>query len=445
MDEPVTMRQSTPANDSKEAAAWKLCLKAAGIEGATLLAQSRYDPFRRTYLQGGKVYKLVIRNRQVTSTIRANDLAGEHAILQHCAGIPGTPNPLEYNRTDLYELLVLERIHGVPLSQTITPWRDFSVFLVKLTGIILRLCWRGVSHNDIKPENILVSTSHAVSMVDFDQATHAHVLVALIQSLFGIRVQKAQVRGSLAFVLVKRLIGKRLPPSVVRGLRWLLRDKDNYVEWRLPTLPEDASPRARALLTAWKFAQRSDASSPGRNVAYYSLDFEGIRFPGERSWDQRWPVLRDITDYSGKRVLELGCNMALLSSWLLCKANARAALAIDADERILEAARIVASVFDVAPVFQRVNFDDPDDWKTALVDFDADVVFALNILNWVCAKQRLLNFLGRFPELIFEGHEDLRSEVSRLRAVGFKSITIAAMTERGRYILHCRRDPPLPA
>lgn len=423
----------------RESSAWRNCLKEIRIEGARLLAQSRYDPFRRTYLSGGNVYKIALLTKEVTSQARAHDLSGEHQILKRCTGIMGVPKPVGYQRTDTYELLVLEELPGDPLSQLAVTWPKLIQILAKLARLIFTISWRGVSHNDIKPENILVSPRSSVSLIDFDQATHATFIVALIQSLFGVRVGQEQVRGSLAFIILKRLLKDRLPPKGIRFLRRVIRDKDVELEHTLPTLPENASPQARAIYMAWKLAQTADASSPSRKVAYYSLEFSEIRFPGERPWEERWQTLRAITNYSGKRVIELGCNMALLSCFLLKEAGARAALAVDADKQILEAARIVSSAFDVAPTLRQINFDDDHEWEKELLRFQGDIVFALNVLNWVRSKKRLLNFLGRFPELIFEGHDSLDTEISRLRSVGFEHIDVATTTERGRHVLRCRQ------
>jgi hypothetical protein len=68
-----------------------------------------------------------------------------------------------------------------------------------------------------------------------------------------------------------------------------------------------------SLAQAWEIAARSQASFPGLQLAYYSLDVAGINFPGERPWVQRWNSLRANVNFKGKRFLELGCNLGLLS------------------------------------------------------------------------------------------------------------------------------------
>jgi SAM-dependent methyltransferase len=142
---------------------------------------------------------------------------------------------------------------------------------------------------------------------------------------------------------------------------------------------------------------------------------------------------------AGKRVLELGCNMALLSTHLLRESGAAAALAVDRDPAILKAAAEVANTFDVRIELREVDIDGDADWETALAAFSPDVVFCLSVLHWIQEKARLLAFLGRFEELVYEGHDSARSECRRLRAAGYDSIRLVATSERGRPILHCRK------
>ena len=208
----------------------------------------------------------------------------------------------------------------------------------------------------------------------------------------------------------------------------------------LPVLPDSASSQLKNLLQAWKIAQDSEANAPGQHLAYYSLSLEGYHFPGERPWIDRWDTLRSITDYSSKRILELGCNMGMLSTHLLKDCNVKAALAVDADAKILESAEHVGLAFDVRPILRRIDFDSDDDWEAELADFKADIVFALSVLNWVQDKQRLLNFLGDYAEVIFEGHDSVEVETNRLRTVGFRRFDIVGISERGRAVIHCQKQ-----
>jgi SAM-dependent methyltransferase len=195
----------------------------------------------------------------------------------------------------------------------------------------------------------------------------------------------------------------------------------------------------RVLHEAWRIAAQASASAPGQRVAYHELQWGGICFPGERPWSKRWGVLRHVTPYANRRVLELGCNMALLSIFLLKDAHAGAALAVDRDPQILAAAALVAEAFAVQPQFRRIDFDRDRDWEDQLAAFRPEVVVALSVLHWVQDKARFLTFLGRFDEVIFEGHDSNRTERQRLLRAGFTEIDLVDTSERGRPLLLARK------
>jgi hypothetical protein len=66
-------------------------------------------------------------------------------------------------------------------------------------------------------------------------------------------------------------------------------------------------------------------------------------------------------------------------------------------------------------------------------------VVALSVLHWLQDKSRFLTFLGRFDEVIFEGHDSSRTERRRLRQAGFTEIDLIDTSERGRPILLARK------
>ncbi len=250
-----------------------------------------------------------------------------------------------------------------------------------------------------------------------------------------------EVNNPMAASLRERL-QEHLSPRVIRFLVGARLRDTRPTAPIAPLLPADAGQELRALDKAWRIAAASTASSPGEIIAYYSLEHQGVQFPGERPWAPRWQSLCNITNYAGKRVLELGCNMGLLSVFLLKKAAVSAALAVDCDRSILQAAGHVADAFGVRPEFMRIDFDQDADWEVVLTDFRPDIVFALSVLHWIRDKERFLAFLGRFDEIVYEGHDSTRTERQRLRRVGFSAIDLVATSERSRPILHCRKALP---
>ena len=131
--------------------------------------------------------------------------------------------------------------------------------------------------------------------------------------------------------------------------------------------------------------------------------------------------------------------MGLLSINLLKEAGAARCIGVDHDKKILESAKLISEVFEVKPIFKRINFDSSKDWESDLLSDKIDVVFALNVLNWVNDKERLLFFLAKAPEVIFEGHESPEIERARFLKIGFTNIEEIGYSERERIILRCRK------
>jgi 2-polyprenyl-3-methyl-5-hydroxy-6-metoxy-1,4-benzoquinol methylase len=308
--------------------------------------------------------------------------------------------------------------------------------VMRLSRILLCLSRRGLSHNDVTFENILVNGDRGVNLIDYDQATRSGCIVSLYRSFCARRRKGGIVHGSV-LSLTKDYIKQRIPAGSLECFKRFMRRPD--ADRALPAIAETEEHPARRLFEAWRMAQRSDASSPGVQLAYYSFDHLGYHFPGERPWAARWAALRSITDYRGRRILELGCNMALLSSYLLKEGEAAACLAVDVDRQIIESAQLVASALGVRPDFRIQDLDAPQMWEDDLDGFKPDIVFALNVLEWVRDRERLMRFLGRFREVIFEGHDSVETEIRRFRDVGFDDIRLVTITERKRPLMHCRK------
>jgi predicted Ser/Thr protein kinase len=419
---------------------WSRCLKVLQIESAFLLYQSVHDPFRRTYALQDKIYKIVVCQKEISSHLRHQDMSGEFDIMKRCAGIRGIPLATDFIRSQEYEALVVRRLSGKPMSSLSIHWTQLLIVLAKLSIILFKLSLRGVSHNDITPSNILVDSTGSISLIDFDQATRAGCISSLVRQFLGIGVGGDKVHSSV-FTIVRRRF-KNFRRNVLAKIKTLtnqLWKSNSDKHTQLPVIPAEANDRLKNMLNAWQIAQASNANSPSKKLAYYSLNFEGHFFPGERRWNDRWDILRSITDYTGKRILELGCNMALLSCYLLKESKAAAAFAVDVDADILMAAERVGLAFGVNPSLKQVNFDEAGEWENELIAFKPDIVFALSVLNWVENKERFVSFLGRFPMVIFEGHDHINVECERLCMVGFKQMDIVGISERKREIILCQK------
>jgi hypothetical protein len=408
-------------------------LRPAARPAETPCRAGALDPARTSGAADDRFYKVVAG--QPPGPRRQQDGRGEFEMLRRCCGVVGVPAALELVEDERRHILVLQRVPGRPLADLELGWLRFAQVMLRLTGLVCALASRGVRHNDLRPENVIVAPDGRVHLVDFDQASTGGRAECLLAGL-GLPVGGVPVCNGL-FAPLRERLQARLSPRLVRALRG--RRLRPARTCSLPVLPAGASAPLQGLHEAWRIAAAASASSPGRAIAYYELEIDGLRLPGERSWADRWRILRRVTTYASRRVLELGCNMALLSTFVLKEAGAAAALAVDRDPAILDAAERVAEAFGVQPELRRIDFDRDPDWENQLQAFAPDVVVALSVLHWVGDKARFLAFLGRFDEVIFEGHDSSRTERSRLRQFGFTEIELVDTSERGRPILRARK------
>lgn len=239
--------------------------------------------------------------------------------------------------------------------------------------------------------------------------------------------------------MFKNLAKSTLPPSLMQVVRRVQRYLYGY-GWRkpprLPPLPAGASAELALAHRAWELAASSPANQAG--LCYYSLDFAGFPLPGERPWEARWQHLQATLPWRGARVLELGCNLGLLSTYALL-AGAEAACGVDGDALLVESNRLVQQAFRVSYRTLHCNFDDARPWEDELAAFRPTVVTALSLLHWVEMKERFLRFLGRFDTVLYEGHDSDASERRRLEQAGFPDVTMVGRSEVNRAVFVARK------
>jgi len=404
---------------------WAEAVRALLGPDADLVAVSRWIPDSRAYANDDRI-----------AIVRFRDTAGAASggLETAAEALDRLHRPVDHVVEESWEALLMPRVEGNSLEFALTqlPTRERLRVLGRVRRELAHIHAQGVAHRDLRPDNVLLRPDGEVEIVDFDRALIGEPRRTALADWVGIGPGGFSENAfwSLAlFTLVPR------SRSLGRRVRGLVRKPRSYVhEWAEPAsvVPDDV----RLLARAWSIAQLSGANAPGQGLAYYAFTYRGHHLPGERPWDLRWEAIRRAVDFEGKALLELGCNMGLLSCYALLH-GARSAVGIDRDSEIVEAARLVAQALGVQPELRQVDLSAAVEWEADLRG--ADIVTALSIVHWLPDPDRVLRFLGKHQEVIYEGHDPLDVEKKRLESVGFRKVEVVLESERGRFVLHGRR------
>jgi hypothetical protein len=435
-------------NYQQEQQEWdKFITQEVGVN-AKLLNVSLYSSDCRIYSLADSIFK-IRRLTPASMRFRLNSLEDEYLILSHLKSISAVPKPLHYKRLGMWEIIEMTAMSPLPAHDPTfgAPRESMKDFMevIKFAWSINKL---GCSHGDLHGHNIGRNVQGELSAFDFDQAIIGNPILCWLRDFLGIGTYARPTDISLLrrarslriiFPLLKVYqLSKQLLRTIIRrnGSNRIISTftrinlKDHVV------LLNDH--KMNLLAEAWVIASKSNASSPETPIAYYSLDIDGINFPGERPWILRWHSIKQKIDFKGKKLLELGCNLGLLSIHAKI-IGASSCLGIDIDPDIVRAASLAAYAFETEVKFKQLNLDDSFKWEDELAGYD--IVSALSVMHWVKNKERLWAFLSKQKEVLYEGHESDTKSAQNLKKAGFTKISVIGQSERGRNIFHAISVP----
>lgn len=329
----------------------------------------------------------------------------------------------EAGTTGDWEHLRTPYIAGRQLSDGQGRGMSRAALIVATAFEVLQLNRHGIAHGDVRADNVMVDESGEVVLVDFDRAR----LTSPDRAFLRDWISATPFAGGSSVPEMALDVAFPLARSIARRTR---------ARFRTPT-PQVRGDRVTVGLDrAWWIAAKSNSNAPGHRIAYYSWTFNRNHYLGERPWAFRWDLLRRAVSFEGKRVLELGSNMAMASAHALLH-GASEATAVDSDELILDAAALLGVALGVPIRTVRMKFGADTAWEDALPQ--ADLAIAMSILEWVPDRGRFERYLGRFAEVVFEGHETAAIERERLTRIGFRHVTLVGESERRRPLFVARR------
>lgn len=374
---------------------WPTICREIGFRPEKVLAESQWS---FVFKQGPAIHKLVNKRPNTAGChpdrIKITGLA-EGVMLRQLyeSGEVRVPKLLEFwDRGPVYHLAL--RLVGENDFERWTPKVAFSY-----AEQLYMLNQHGFQHNDASKRNIRIDEFGEVWLVDFDQCRST-------------KDCNDFTKGRC--YLAKDILGE-----------------DGFMELK---------EMQTKLLEAWNIARRSRASAPGELTAYYRLNTfahagvedqsAGDYLYGERDWEARWAKMRPALlkacggTLKGKRILELGHNMGLLSIWAAREGAICTAVEKEAD--IQEASRIIADVFDVADRCTWINAD----LSSWLPDDEYDVVTCCRLMYHVPNKGNLIRAMGHGKALLYEGHDPKDTEEGRINMAGYPNVEVVYRTER---------------
>uniref|UniRef100_A0A7S0JLZ4 Uncharacterized protein n=1 Tax=Calcidiscus leptoporus TaxID=127549 RepID=A0A7S0JLZ4_9EUKA len=146
-------------------------------------------------------------------------------------------------------------------------------------------------------------------------------------------------------------------------------------------------------------------SVPGR-YGYHSIQIGNVNLVGQRNPNERLNILRSFLNFTGKVVVDLGCNVGGMLHHL---AEVKHAYGFEFDPRCVKAATRIAEIFHLPEHFYQANLNtfDPNSTFRGL-EHAPDIVFVFNIGSWVGQWQQLYQAIANtgVPMIVLETNND---------------------------------------
>jgi hypothetical protein len=198
---------------------WSACLLALGIPDAHHVQRPHREPSRRIYRADDSVFKIEMSDGETTSTHYRNNLREEWDILRDACAIPGVVEARGFSVGDGWQAMELEYLSGRDLQGQIDSSKAVARFTAQLFGTLFGLSMIGIAHNDVLPRNVLLGTGSRLYLLDFDQATRHHPLVALYRNFLGLGWESDRPYGALMGFIALASADRILAPEVREWLR----------------------------------------------------------------------------------------------------------------------------------------------------------------------------------------------------------------------------------
>jgi SAM-dependent methyltransferase len=224
---------------------------------------------------------------------------------------------------------------------------------------------------------------------------------------------------------LRKILKKRRKQKVVDQIERL-----NVCEEEIDGLDKDT----RKIINLLNYTKRSTSAYDGGefDVGYHSFNLKGKRFRGQRDPQQRFA---NVTyDFSGKTVLDIGCNQGGMLFEIADKI--KHGVGIDYDARMVNVANRIRS-YQKAPHLDFYVFDlqaERLDYISDLLTNDkVDICFLLSVCMWLKNWKDVIDFTYKSSDnLLFETNgstEQQAEQIAYLEKIYSKVDLLSASSE----------------
>lgn len=181
-------------------------------------------------------------------------------------------------------------------------------------------------------------------------------------------------------------------------------------------------------------------NTSGNGRCYYEINIDNKVYEGERNWDERWKLIKDCIPFRNMKILEIGSNMGILSTYLKTFRETSKTVCVDEPDEMLlasnkrdtiKAAKLLDKAFGIENQIDYIQIDLNKIEYEQILGEDFDFVAALSIFKWIDDKARFLDYLAKFKYVLYEGHDSDEEEIRRFIKRGFE-YKILGKTQTGK-------------
>lgn len=396
-----------------------------------------------------RVFRCGLRVMKIEWAVAASrdqhlSLEYEFSLLESLEGRALLLNPSYRVIDGAWNVLEMDWIEGEDLDVLIREGNTRKVSILQLIGRVIQVSLAGVIYKQLRARHIIRRANGELVFIDFGGSSRANPLVALWRNIAplsstGGSWQAGRLLGILHGILRHRYSAAVQQPldatlSLLALQRWRINERmpSHARPDHLANHPGDAL-AARHFEAMEKCLTEAIEAEPRIGQDFITFQFADYGMAGIRDWGFVWDHLARRVDFAGKSVDDLACGMGGVGAFARLDGATRV-VSCDCQPVILDAARHFAEALGFADNAYHLL-----DWvklETGAVKLPgADIVTALSARLDILPRERLLDILTRYPEILWQT-ADAEAGRRDIEARGYRTVEILVRAGVGQHILY---------